>query len=121
MKKFMIFIVLVVAGYFAYDYFLAEKALYEIKASYNKQRESVDINAPSIQPRDFAHYEGTIKNISEKTLNNVVVNYMIDAQLSAAIINRLEPGETKEFKTNVVMLRHIDPSHYLKEVTFELE
>lgn len=119
MKKLFIFLVLIVAGYFAYDNFFAEKKLYEINDSYNKQRESVSIDAPSIQPRDFAHYSGTIKNVSDKTLSNVVINYLIDAQPSSAVIGNLEPGETKEFNSSVVMLRHIDPSHYLKEVTFD--
>ena len=121
MKKFLTFVVLVIAGYFAYDYFLAEKEVYEIKASYNKQRESVDINAPSIQPGDYAHYNGTIKNISDKTLFNVMIIYMIDTQQSTASLDKLVPGETREFKTSVVRLRHMDPSHYLKEVTFNIE
>lgn len=121
MKKFLIFLLLVVSGYFAYDYFLAEKELYEITASYNKQRESVDINAPSIQPADYSHYSGTIKNISEKTLKDLTIIYMIDAQQSTASLDKLEPGEMKEFKTSVVRLRHMDPSHYLKEVTFKHE
>ncbi len=121
MKKFLIFLVLVAAGYFAYDYFFAEKIYYEINASYNKQRESVSIEGPAINPRDFAHYEGRIKNISDKTLNNVVITYMIDAQSSDVTIGKLEPGEVKEFRSSDVMLQHMDPSHYLKEVTFDPE
>lgn len=119
MKKFIIFIALVVAGYFAYDNFIKEKVPYEIKDSYSKQREAVDIEAPSIQPRDIANYEGTIKNISDKALTNVVINYLIDAQPSSATIDKLEPGEEKSFKTNPVILRHMDAAHHLKEVTFD--
>lgn len=119
MKKFLIFIVLVVAGYFAYDNFLKEKEVVEIKASYNKARESVSLDAPSIQPRDFAHYEGTVKNISDETLNNIVINYLIDAQPSTAKIDKLEPGEEKNFSTNSVMLRHMEAAHYLKSVEYD--
>lgn len=119
MKKFLIFIVLVVAGYFAYDIFLNEKDAFEINASYNKTREGANIDAPSIQPRDFASYTGTIKNITDKSLTNIVITYLIDAQPSTAKIDKLEPGEEKSFTTNAVMLRNMDPGHYLKEVTYE--
>jgi hypothetical protein len=118
MKNFLIFIVLIVAAYFAYDNFLKEKTPYEINDSYSKQREAVDIDAPAIQPRDFASYQGTIKNIGDKVLTNVAINYLIDAQPASASINKLEPGEEKSFKTNEVMLRHMDAAHHLKEVTF---
>lgn len=119
MKKFLIFVLLVVAGYFAYDTFIKEKEAFEIKAAYSKVNEAVDINAPALQPRVFSHYEGTIKNISDEALNNIVVNYLIDARPSTANIDKLEPGEEKKFKTNPIMLRNMDPSHYLKEVTYD--
>ena len=98
MKKFLIFVLLLVAGYFAYDNFIKEKEAFEIKASYNKTREAVNIDAPSIQPRDFSHYEGTIKNITDETLNNIVISYLIDAKPSTANIDKLEPGEEKNLK-----------------------
>jgi hypothetical protein len=119
MKKILIFAVLIVASYFAYDSFLKQKDPVEIKASYNKLRESVDIDAPAIQPRAFASYTGTIKNITDETLNNIVVTYLIDAQPSTANIDKLEPGEEKNFSTTSIMLRNIDPGHYLKEVTYD--
>ncbi|MDP2363182.1 MAG: hypothetical protein Q8M94_05370 [Ignavibacteria bacterium] len=118
MKKFSIFVLLIVAGYFAYENFIKEKEAVEIKASYSKVREAVDIDAPALQPRDFAHYEGTIKNITDETLNNIIVSYLIDARPSTANIDKLEPGEEKNFRTNPIMLRNMDPSHYLKEVTY---
>jgi len=119
MKKFLVFVLLVVAGYFAYDNFIKEKDVVEINASYNKVRESVNIDAPALQARDFAHYAGTIKNISDEILNNIVVTYLIDAQPSIANIDKLEPGEEKNFTTNPVMLRNMDPSHYLKGVDYD--
>lgn len=119
MKKFIIFIVLIVAGYFAYDTFIKQKEVVSIKANYAKYREAVDIDAPALQAKDFAHYEGTIKNISEETLNNIVINYLIDAQPSISKIDKLGPGEEKEFSTSPVMLRNMDPSHYLKDVTYD--
>jgi hypothetical protein len=121
MKKFFVFILLVVAGYFAYEYLIKEKEVYQIKDTYSKMREGVDIDAPSISPRDFAHYEGTFKNVSDKVLTNIVISYLIDAQVSEAKISRVEPNEEVQFKSNAVMLRHMDPPHYLKEVIYEQE
>jgi hypothetical protein len=121
MKKFLVFILLVVAGYFAYEYLIKEKEVYQIKDTYSKMREGVDIDAPSISPRDFAHYEGTFKNVSDKVLTNIVISYLIDAQVSEAKISRVEPNEEVQFKSNAVMLRHMDPPHYLKEVIYEQE
>ena len=119
MKKFLVFVLLIVAGYFAYDNFIKEKEVVEINASYNKVREGVNIDAPAIPARDFSHYAGTIKNISDETLNNIVINYLIDAQPSTASIDKLEPGEEKNFTTNPVMLRNMDPAHYLKSVEYD--
>jgi hypothetical protein len=119
MKKFLVFVLLIVAGYFAYDNFIKEKEVVEINASYNKVREGVNVDAPAIQARDFSHYAGTIKNISDETLNNIVINYLIDAQPSTASIDKLEPGEEKNFTTNPVMLRNMDPAHYLKSVEYD--
>ena len=118
MKKFLVFVLLVIAGYFAYDNFIKEKEVVEINSSYNKIRESVSLDAPSIQPRDFSHYAGTIKNISDETLNNSLINDLIDAQPSVAKIDKLVPGEEKNFSTNPVMLRNMDPGHYLKSVEY---
>jgi hypothetical protein len=119
MKKFTIFLLLVIAGYFAYDTFLKERQVVSIEADYFKNRESVDINAPSLQAKEFAHYEGTIKNISDEILNNIIVTYLIDATPSTASIDNLKPGEEKNFSTNPIMLRNMDPSHYLKDITYD--
>jgi len=119
MKKFLIFVMLVVAGYLVYDNFIKEKEIVQINASYAKAREAVDIDAPAIQPRDFAHYEGTAKNISEEVLSNVIITYLIDAQPSTASINKINPGEEVKFRTKEVMLRNMDPAHYLKSVEYD--
>lgn len=121
MKKFLAFFVLVIAGYLIYDNFIKEKEMIKINASYNKTREAVDIDAPAINPRDFAHYEGTAKNISDKVLKSIVITYLIDVQISEATIDILQPGEEVNFRTKDVMLHHMDPSHYLKDVLFKNE
>jgi len=119
MKKILIFVALVVGGYLIYDNFIKEKEVVQITASYSKAREAVDIDAPAIQPKDFAHYEGTAKNISDEVLSNVIITYLIDAQPSTASISKINPGEEIKFKTTAVMLRHMDPAHYLKSVEYD--
>jgi hypothetical protein len=121
MKKLLVFLVLVIAGYFVYDNFIKEKEVYQINASYIKSREGVDLDAPAISPREFAHFEGKIKNISDKPIKKIIITYLIDAQESKSEIDKLDAGEEKNFVTNNVMLRHMDPAHYLKSVTFEDE
>ena len=118
MKKLFVFVLLIVAGYFIYDNFLKEVPPYQLTDAYSKQREGVSIEAPTVQPRDFGSYSGTIKNISDKTLNNIVINYLIDAQPASASIDKLAPGEEKKFVTNNVMLRHMEAAHHLKDVTY---
>ena len=54
-----------------------------------------------------------------KVLENIIITYVIDAQISESTIDKLEPGEEVNFKTKDVMLRHMDPSHYLKGVSNE--
>ena len=116
MKKLLIFIVLVIAGYLVYTNFIREKEVVKINASYVKSREGADINAPTISPREYGHYEGTIKNISDNALTNLIVTYLIDGQESDYTINNLDPGQEVNFKTKTVMLHHTNPSHYLKSI-----
>ena len=58
MKKFFVFVLLIVAGYFIYDNFLKEVPPYQLTDAYSKQREGVSIEAPtcllytSPSPRD---------------------------------------------------------------------
>ena len=121
MKKLLIFIVLVVAGYLVYTNFIKEKEVVKIDASYVKSRAGADINAPTISPKDYGHYEGTIKNISDKTLTNLIVTYLIDGQESEYKIDNLAPGREINFTTKTVMLRHANPPHYLKSVLYDKE
>lgn len=119
MKKFLVLVLLLVGGYFVYDNFIKEKELVSVKANYVKNRESVDVNAPALQARDFAHYEGSLLNVSEETLTNITVTYLIDAKKSIAKIDKLEPGEEKNFYTDPVMLRHSDAAHHFESIEYD--
>lgn len=121
MKKLFIFIAIVVVGYLVYDNFIKEKKVVQIKASYTSRQEISGAEAPAISPRVFAHYEGTVKNISGKILNNLVITYVIDGHESEFKISKLSPGEKVDFKTGSVLLQHINPYHNLKSVVYDKE
>ncbi len=74
MKKLIIFILLVAGAYFAYDKLIKEKTVLEIKADKSISTEhSMDIDAPALSPSKFASVQGTVKNVSDKTVTNIVL------------------------------------------------
>ena len=121
MKKLLIFIVLVVAGYLVYTNFIKKKEVVKINASYIKTRGGTNINAPTVSPKDYAHYEGTIKNISDKTLTNLIITYLIDGQESEYRIYSLTPDQEINFTTRTIMLQHANPSHHLESILYDKE
>jgi len=121
MKKLLILIVVLVAGYFVYDNFIKEKQPLEIKGNLVKMKEGVDIDAPAIQPRTWGHIEGTVKNISEKTINNIEIVYKINGRESVARIKSLSAGEEMKFITEKILLNSYEASHFLERVNFDKE
>jgi hypothetical protein len=121
MKKFLIFVIIVIVGYLVYDNFIKEKEVVNINASYVKSQESASAEAPTLSPRQFGHYEGTVKNITDKALSNLKITYLIDGQESDWEISSLAPGDSVSFVTRTVMLHHLDSAHYLKSVVYDKE
>ena len=120
MKKFLIFILICVGGYLVYDNFIKEEQVLEIKANKSLSASySADINAPALSSTKTGTIEGTVKNISDKTVTNIVLKYKFDTKPVEAKIDRLEPGETKNFSTQSIMLLHDSPSFYLEEKSYE--
>ncbi|HEY6626014.1 MAG TPA: hypothetical protein VIZ21_03590, partial [Ignavibacteriaceae bacterium] len=73
MKKLIIFILLVAGGYFAYEYLIKEKTVLEINADKSvTTQHSMDIDAPALAPSRFGSVHGTIKNVSDKTVTNIL-------------------------------------------------
>jgi hypothetical protein len=119
-KKLLIFILLVAGGYFAYQYLIKEKTVLEIKADKSISTEySMDIDAPALAPSKFGLVQGTVKNVSDNPVSNIVLKYKLNAQPVEARIDRLEPGETKNFTTQSVRLIHQEVTFFLDEMSYE--
>ena len=108
------------AGYFAYNYLIKEKTVLEVKAnkSINTQH-SMDIEAPALAPTRHGSVQGTVKNVSDKTVTNIVLKYKLNGEPVEARIDQLEPGETKNFSTQRVMLRHSEVTFFLEDMSYE--
>ena len=120
MKKFLVFILICAAGYFVYENFIVEKEVLEIKANKSISASySADINAPALSSTKTGTIEGTVKNISDKIVTNIVLKYKFDTKPAEVRIDRLEPGETKNFSTQNIMLLHDSPSFYLEEMSYD--
>ena len=120
MKKLLIFILLVAGGYFAYKYLIEEKTVLEIKADKSiSTQHSMDIDAPALSPSRFGTVQGTVKNVSDKTVSNIVLKYKLNAQPVEARIDQLEPGETRNFSTQSVRLTHQEVTFFLEEMSYE--
>jgi len=119
-KKLLVFIFLAAGAYFAYQYLIKEKTVLEIKADKSITTEqSMDINAPAISPARFAYVKGTVKNISDKTVSNIVLKYKLNGQPVEARIDQLEPDETKNFSTQSVRMTHVEVTFYLEDKSYE--
>ncbi len=119
-KKLIIFILLVAGGYFAYEYLIKEKTVLEINANKSiSTQHSMDVDAPALSPSRFGTVQGTVKNISDNPVTNIVLNYKLNAQPVEARIDRLEPGETRNFSTQSVRLIHQEVTFFLENMSYE--
>ena len=119
-KKLLVFILLAAGAYFAYQYLIKEKTVLEITAGKSISTEqSMDINAPAISPSKFASIQGTVKNVSDKTVRNIVLKYKLNAQPVEVHIDQLEPGETKNFSTERVRMTHVEVAFFLEDKSYE--
>ena len=120
MKKFLIFLLICAAGYFAYEYLIREKPVLEIKADkVISVDNSMDIEAPVLYPPKYGSIQGTVKNITDRVLNNVVLKYQLDAQPVEAVVGSLQPGEQIKFATQTIRVRGRDVPFFLEEMKYE--
>ena len=120
MKKLLIFILLVAGGYFAYKYLIEQKTVLEIKADKSiSTQHSMDVDAPALSPSRFGSVQGTVKNVSDNPVSNIVLMYKLNAQPVEARIDQLEPGETRNFSTQSVRLTHQEVTFFLEEMSYD--
>lgn len=119
MKKFLIFVILVIIGYFVYENFIKKEEVLEIKGNLIKIREGANADAPAIQPRTWAFIEGTVKNSGDKDVFNINIVYKINGKESSAKISKLSAGEETKFKTDQIMIGSYETSHYIEKITFD--
>ncbi len=119
MKKLFIFLAAVVVAYLIYDNFIKAKELIHVEGELARVQQSASLEAPGVTARNYGHAEGTVKNMTDKVVKNVVINYMIDRQISSTTIPQLNPNEEVKFKTNQVMIRVMEPPFYLESVKYE--
>jgi len=119
-KKLFIFILLVAAGYFVYEYLIKEQTVLEINADKSiRTQHSMDVDAPALAPTKYGSVQGTVKNVSDKVVTNIVLKYKLNTEPLEARIDQLEPGEVREFSTQSVMLRHSTVTFFLEEMTYD--
>jgi hypothetical protein len=120
MKRMIMVILIGAAGYFTYENFIKEKTVLEIKANKSVSTSySMDIDAPALSPGKSGFVQGTVKNISDKVLTKIILKYKMNNEPTEASIDRLEPGEVKNFSTQSVALRHVEVSFFLEEMSYE--
>jgi hypothetical protein len=120
MKKLLIFVLLVAAGYFVYEYVIKEKPVLEIKADKSiSTQHSMDVDAPALAPSRYGSVQGTVKNVSDNVVTNIVLKYKLNTEPLEARIDRLDPGETKNFSTQSVMLHHSEVTFFLDRMSYE--
>jgi hypothetical protein len=118
MKNLFIFLAVVATSYLVYDNFVKEKEVIHVKGSLVRVQVSASQEAPGVTARNYGHAEGTVKNMTDEVVKNIVINYMIDRQISSTTIPQLNPNEEVRFKTNEVMLRVMEPPFYLESVKY---
>ena len=120
MKKLLVFILLAAGAYFAYDHFVKNKPVLEIKADKSvTTQNSMDPDAPAMTPARFGSVQGTATNVSDNLVKNIVLYYQLNGKPVNARIDQLAPGETKNFTTQTVRLTHVEVTFFLEDMKYE--
>lgn len=119
MKKLFLLLAFAVAAYLGYYNFVKEREVIHVIGELVRIKEAASLDAPGVTPRSFGYAEGNAINLTDKVVKNIVINYMIDRQLSSMTIPQLNPNEEVKFKTNQVMIRVMEPPFYLESVKYE--
>jgi len=82
-------------------------------------KSGMDINAPSIsKPLNDIRVKGTVKNVSDRTLKNIVITYKIARGTVTAKISSLKPNKSSKFTTSKYKSKRTTPKYELESITF---
>jgi len=119
MKALLAVILIGAAGFLAYKFLLSDKNVLEVNADKSiSTQHSMDIDAPALAPSRYGSVKGTVRNVSDETVTNILLKYKLNAEPVEARIDRLEPGETKNFSTQSIMLSHQEVTFFLEEMSY---
>jgi hypothetical protein len=121
MKKLFIFLTVAVVAYLIYDNFVKKHEVIQVEGSLVRVQENASLEVTGVSLRNYGHAEGTAKNMTDKVIKNIIINYMIDRQISSTKISHLNPNAEVKFKSNPVMLRVLEPPFYLDNVKYDEE
>jgi hypothetical protein len=98
MKKLLLLIILLTGAYFIYQYLNTNNS-FEVKDNIIiSQPSGLDINAGPSPPVKYAHIEGVIKNVGEKSLGNIQVVYIVGYDTLSANVGFLSAGGHQNLK-----------------------
>ena len=119
MKKIIILLVILAAGYFIYTKFFNYNPLEISDNLIVAQASSFDINsATPTPPTKFGYIEGIMENKSEKAVEDILIFYSVGWDTISASIGFISPGGTVQFKTNSCRVRSASSKYSLLEVKY---
>ena len=121
MKALLIILLLVCCYYIAVKIF-SEHDL-EVKENLIiTESQNYDINLLYISPvSKYAFIEGTVRNLSDKSLKNISIIYLIGQDSVKAEIFSLIPGEYQKFKTNNCPIKSTSPGFSRLNISYDKE
>jgi hypothetical protein len=119
MKKFFLFVLVIILGYLFYYYFSGKNVVEISDSIVITQASGLDINAGPSPPIKYAYVKGIIKNVGDKDLANIIINYTVGYDTISATIAFLKVGGASEFKTNNCRIRSANPAYSLEGVKYK--
>jgi hypothetical protein len=85
-----------------------------------KTKSGMDLESASMAKQlTNAKIEGTVKNVSEKTLKNIVITYKIGRTAVTAKIASLKPDQKIKFTTTGYKSNQKNPKYHLESITYK--
>ena len=76
-------------------------------------------NASMAKQLGEAKIQGTVQNVSEKTLKNIIITYKIGRQAVTAKVGTLKPNQKKKFTTSGHRTNQSMPKFTLEAITYK--